>query len=61
MGRAHIRVHNVVYCMFHGEIHGETTDPYGYGDVDDECEDGDHRKVYAAPRKGDTVDAGEMW
>jgi len=46
------RADRYVWCDAHGEIHGRTTDPYGYGvnDCSDrewrDCSDREWRKVY---------------
>lgn len=45
------RVEGYVYCLDHGSIHGDTTDPYGYGTAD--CQRSEHRRVYAGMRAGD--------
>jgi hypothetical protein len=52
----HVLVEGVVYCLDHGSVHDETTDPYGYGRPD--CGKSEHRRVYAALRRGDWPEAG---
>ena len=45
------RVEGYVYCLEHGGIHDDTTDPYRYGEPD--CKRSEHRPVYAGMRTGD--------
>lgn len=44
-------VEGVVYCLEHGAVHDDTTDPYRYGEPD--CKEAEHRPVYYRARKGD--------
>lgn len=45
------RVTGYVWCDRHGEIHADTLDPYGYGDVVEDreslCQRQEHVAVYA--------------
>jgi len=49
-----------VYCLYHGCVHDETTDPYNYGYAESgerpECLPEDWRRLYWRARKGDEED-----
>lgn len=45
------KIDGFVYCLTHGEVHEDSTDPYGYGEAD--CQAADHRQVRVRLRKGD--------
>lgn len=48
------RVEGYVWCLDHGSIHEDTTDPYGYGAGDpDTCTADQHRIVLARMRAAD--------
>jgi hypothetical protein len=50
-------VEGVVYCLHHGAVHDDTTDPYRYGEP--ECSKDEHRPVYYRARKGDIDESVE--
>lgn len=62
-----VKADSVVWCIYHGCIHENTLDPYGYGY--DECltdaqhpynnKRAIHRAVYVGLRKGDWYDKDE--
>jgi hypothetical protein len=45
------KIDGVVYCLDHGCVHDDSTDPYGMGYP--ECRREEHRPVYWRARKGD--------
>ena len=51
VAKAYEKVEGQVYCLEHGAIHDDTTDPYEYGHPD--CHRAEHRLVYWRSRKGD--------
>lgn len=51
-----VRIDREVYCLVHGTVHDETSDPYGYGTEegrDDVCSPAEWRPIYWRARKGD--------
>lgn len=55
--RTTVPIDGLIYCLDHGTVHEETTDPYDYGEAD--CRVSEHRRIQAVSRYGDLTQ--ENW
>jgi hypothetical protein len=51
-----VRVEGEIYCLVHGCVHDDTTDPYQ--SEDDRCPESCHRPLYWNTRVGDWENDG---
>lgn len=54
-----IPVEDYVYCLDHGDVHADTTNPHDYfgnelvGDGGDKCRESEHRRLVWYTKEGD--------
>jgi len=53
-GQRYVRIDGDIYCLDHGCVHVQSTDPYQTGTA--ECRSEEHRPIYWLSRKGDIIE-----